>query len=241
MLTSLSRYCWYVGRSDNNTGDILTHFLSRNVLLPKVTSLFSSFANSQALTAPRFVARKWGKIPSQDKYTTKQARQRQYLIVLVYEGATPTQLQWYHAFFFLTLMRTTSAASIATSVPVPIAIPTLAIASAGESLIPSPTMATRFPSSCNCFTLATLWEGRTSANTLEMPTYGEGWREHKNSFPTSYDIIRGSRLYDRGWNRCHVHEPKTKPIWYENQSHFKANITPTQEAFFSPPSYSVTH
>ena len=71
----------------------------------------------------------------------------------------------------LTLIKTTSAASMATSVPVPIAIPTLAIARAGESLIPSPTIATRFPSSWSCFTLATLWEGRTSANTLVMPTY----------------------------------------------------------------------
>ena len=36
-------------------------------------------------------------------------------------------------------MSTTSAASTATSVPVPIAIPTSALANAGESLIPSPT------------------------------------------------------------------------------------------------------
>src|SRR5262249_51363945 len=43
-------------------------------------------------------------------------------------------------------MRTTSAVSIATSVPAPIAIPTSAWASAGASLIPSPTIATRRPS-----------------------------------------------------------------------------------------------
>ena len=40
---------------------------------------------------------------------------------------------------------TTSAASMATSVPVPIANPTSACASAGASLIPSPTNATLSP------------------------------------------------------------------------------------------------
>ena len=40
----------------------------------------------------------------------------------------------------------TSAASIATSVPVPMAMPTSACASAGASLMPSPTIATVFPS-----------------------------------------------------------------------------------------------
>eukprot|EP00982_Pelagococcus_subviridis_P012492 31176-Pelagococcus_subviridis.AAC.43 len=39
-------------------------------------------------------------------------------------------------------MRTKSAASIAMSVPAPIAIPTSAAANAGASLIPSPTIAT---------------------------------------------------------------------------------------------------
>ena len=43
------------------------------------------------------------------------------------------------------LIKTISADSIATSVPLPIAIPTLACAKAGASLIPSPTMATKSP------------------------------------------------------------------------------------------------
>ena len=42
----------------------------------------------------------------------------------------------------------TPALSIATSVPVPMAIPTCACASAGASLIPSPAMATKRPSPC---------------------------------------------------------------------------------------------
>ena len=56
----------------------------------------------------------------------------------------------------LTLMRTTSAASMATSVPVPMAMPTSARARAGESFTPSPTMATLFPSFWSSWTLATL-------------------------------------------------------------------------------------
>ena len=39
-------------------------------------------------------------------------------------------------------IRTTSAESIATSVPAPIAIPVSALVSAGASLMPSPTIAT---------------------------------------------------------------------------------------------------
>lgn len=72
----------------------------------------------------------------------------------------------------LTLIKTTSAASMATSVPVPMAMPTSAMARAGESFTPSPTMATLFPACCSCSTLATLWDGSTSANTFRIPTCG---------------------------------------------------------------------
>ena len=41
------------------------------------------------------------------------------------------------------------ANSIATSVPAPIAIPMSALANAGASLMPSPTIATFFPEPCN--------------------------------------------------------------------------------------------
>lgn len=71
----------------------------------------------------------------------------------------------------LTRIRTTSAASMATSVPVPIAIPTSALASAGESLTPSPTIATFLLPFWSSWTFATLWEGRTSAKTFLIPTY----------------------------------------------------------------------
>ena len=70
-----------------------------------------------------------------------------------------------------TLMSTISAASTATSVPVPIAIPTSAWARAGESLTPSPTMATLIPSFWICLTFFTLWDGNTSANTRWIPTW----------------------------------------------------------------------
>lgn len=60
---------------------------------------------------------------------------------------------------------------MATSVPVPIAIPMSALASAGESLTPSPTIATFLRSFWSSWTFATLWEGRTSAKTFLIPTY----------------------------------------------------------------------
>ena len=54
----------------------------------------------------------------------------------------------------------TSDASIATSAPVPIAIPRSAAASAGASLIPSPTIATTWPAACSAATLAALSAGQ---------------------------------------------------------------------------------
>mmetsp|Transcript_4388 Transcript_4388/g.14184 ORF Transcript_4388/g.14184 Transcript_4388/m.14184 type:complete len:350 (-) Transcript_4388:1009-2058(-) len=66
---------------------------------------------------------------------------------------------------------TKSAASIATSVPAPMAIPRSACASAGESLTPSPTMATTTrPPSCSSCTLRDLPSGGTSESTLSHPT-----------------------------------------------------------------------
>src|SRR4051812_12863001 len=64
------------------------------------------------------------------------------------------------------LTRVTSADSIATSVPEPIAIPTFACASAGASLIPSPAIATSFPSDWSRFTISSLRSGNTSASKL---------------------------------------------------------------------------
>ena len=48
----------------------------------------------------------------------------------------------------------TPALSIATSVPVPMATPTCAWASAGASLIPSPAIATTRPSACKRLTVS---------------------------------------------------------------------------------------
>ena len=64
----------------------------------------------------------------------------------------------------------TPADSIATSVPVPIAIPTSADARAGASLIPSPTMATLVRLAWSALTAAALPSGRTSARTRSMPS-----------------------------------------------------------------------
>ena len=66
---------------------------------------------------------------------------------------------------------TTSAASIAMSVPVPMARPTSASAKAGASLIPSPTKATLPYCSLRRRTASTLPSGNTSAATVP-PTAG---------------------------------------------------------------------
>ena len=66
--------------------------------------------------------------------------------------------------------RVRSAASMATSVPVPMARPRSAWASAAASFTPSPTMATTRPSACSPATTATLSSGSTSAITSSMPT-----------------------------------------------------------------------
>ncbi len=70
-------------------------------------------------------------------------------------------------------MSVMSAASMATSAPVPMAIPTSAWASAGASLMPSPTIATTWPRPCSRDTIAAFSAGCTSARTRcnGMPTW----------------------------------------------------------------------
>ena len=74
-------------------------------------------------------------------------------------------------------MRTTSAASMATSVPAPMAIPISALVRAGASLIPSPTMAT-LPFSFSFRITLSLPSGRTPAMTSSTPA----------SFPTVFAV-----------------------------------------------------
>ena len=66
----------------------------------------------------------------------------------------------------LSSARTTSAASLVTSVPLmPMATPTSARRSAGASLTPSPVIATTSPRSCSDFTSRSLCSGEVRANT----------------------------------------------------------------------------
>ncbi len=62
------------------------------------------------------------------------------------------------------------ALAMATSVPVPIAMPTSAVASAGASLMPSPAMATMRPSRRNRSTTALFRSGSTSASISVIPS-----------------------------------------------------------------------
>src|SRR6266508_1592436 len=66
--------------------------------------------------------------------------------------------------------RVRSLASMATSVPLPMAIPRAAWTSAGASLTPSPTIATVLPWACRRAISPTLSAGMTSASARSMPT-----------------------------------------------------------------------
>ncbi|SCU55181.1 Uncharacterised protein [Staphylococcus aureus] len=63
-----------------------------------------------------------------------------------------------------------SAASMATSVPVPMAIPISALTNAGASFTPSPTIATFLPCCCSFAICAAFSSGKISAITVSMPT-----------------------------------------------------------------------
>ena len=63
-----------------------------------------------------------------------------------------------------------SAASAATSVPVPMAIPRSAVTSAGASFTPSPAMATTSPACISSRTTRDLSSGKTSLTTSSMPS-----------------------------------------------------------------------
>ena len=66
-------------------------------------------------------------------------------------------------------IRVMAAVSIATSVPVPSAMPTVARASAGASFTPSPTMPTLAPCSASSAMIVDLSSGRASPCTSSMP------------------------------------------------------------------------
>ena len=81
---------------------------------------------------------------------------------------------------------------MATSAPVPMATPTSAWASAGASLMPSPTMATRCPWACSASMTAALSPGSTSAWIREgsMPTRRATDSAVARSSPVSIQTVR---------------------------------------------------
>jgi len=85
-----------------------------------------------------------------------------------------------------------SEAAIATSAPVPMAIPTSARASAAASLRPSPTMPTTCPPSCNLATCSAFSRGNTSAITWSMPTWSATARAVAPLSPVSIQTSRPS-------------------------------------------------
>ena len=83
---------------------------------------------------------------------------------------------------------------IATSVPVPIAMPTWALARAGASLMPSPAMATTLPSFCRRSTSASLPCGVTSPNTSSMPSWRATERAVLRPSPVAMMTVSPARL-----------------------------------------------
>ena len=79
---------------------------------------------------------------------------------------------------------------MATSVPVPMARPRSAWASAAASLTPSPTIATTRPSACSRLTTSTLSAGSTSAITSSMPTSAATARATVSLSPVSSTGVR---------------------------------------------------
>ncbi len=70
----------------------------------------------------------------------------------------------------LSFINTISPLSMATSVPLPMAMPTSAWARAGASLMPSPTKATLLPLCCSLLISLDLSSGKTSERTVFMPS-----------------------------------------------------------------------
>ena len=85
---------------------------------------------------------------------------------------------------------TTSAASIATSVPVPMARPTSASARAGASLMPSPTKATGPCAARSACTASTLPAGSTSARTTSIPSRAAMAAAVRRSSPVIIATVR---------------------------------------------------
>jgi hypothetical protein len=85
-----------------------------------------------------------------------------------------------------------SAALIATSVPVPSAIPRSAAASAGPSLTPSPAIATRRPLACSFWITATFWPGSAPAITSSAPVSAATARATAGLSPVSSTVRRPS-------------------------------------------------
>src|SRR6266542_1794355 len=90
-------------------------------------------------------------------------------------------------------IRVMSAASMATSVPVPMASPMSAWARAGASLMPSPTMPTRRPSPCSRRISSALRSGSTSARTRRMPTWRATAAAVRALSPVIITTLRPSR------------------------------------------------
>ena len=81
----------------------------------------------------------------------------------------------------LSSVKTIAAASFATSVPVPIAIPISACFKAGASLTPSPVIAEIWPLFCHARTILILFSGETRAYTVTFSSTSFSWSSVRSS------------------------------------------------------------
>ena len=119
-------------------------------------------------------------------------------------------------------MSVTSAASMAMSVPVPIAMPTSACASAGASLMPSPTIATTGPSAWSRLISSTFCSGSTLGDhAVDAHLAGDALARCAAASPvsitTSSPMRRSRATASRGVGRTgsaiaeHAHERAHRP------------------------------
>ena len=91
-------------------------------------------------------------------------------------------------------IKTTSAASMAASAPLPMAAPTSAPASTGASLIPSPTNIALPFCSRICLRAASLSSGSSLAYTVSMPVFSATALALASVSPVSITVVRPACL-----------------------------------------------
>src|SRR3990172_874433 len=125
-------------------------------------------------------------------YASAQNKFCRILRIVALLSLIPAGTSW-----ILSLISTRPPVSLATSEPEPRAMPRSAVARAGASLIPSPTMATMSPSALRRRMTSAFPSGRTFAMTRSMPTREAMALAVRSLSPVRRRILRPMSLRDR--------------------------------------------